>query len=110
MGKTTFSWEFCRKWGKGEILQDHSLLFLLQLHNNKLKEAKTLSDVFYRPNSELQQAVVPEVTENHGQGVAIWLEAWDELDYEKREKSSMYLDLIYGRILSHATVFVMSRP
>ena len=110
VGKTTFSWEFCRKWGKGEILQDHSLLFLLQLHDNKLKEAKTLSDVFYHPNSDLRQAVVLKVTENHGQGVAIWLEAWDEQDYEKREKSSMYLDLIYGRILSHATVFVMSRP
>ena len=31
VGKTTFSWEFCRKWGKGEILQDHSLLLLLPL-------------------------------------------------------------------------------
>ena len=68
--------------GKGEILQDHSLLFLLQLRD-KLKEANTLSDVFYHPNSELQQAVVQEVTENHGQGVAIWLEAWDELDHEQ---------------------------
>ena len=31
VGKTTFSWEFCRKWGKGEILQDNSLLLLLPL-------------------------------------------------------------------------------
>ena len=31
VGKTTFSWEFCRKWGRGEILQDHSLLLLLPL-------------------------------------------------------------------------------
>ena len=54
--------------------------------------------------------MVLEVTENHGQGVAIWLEAWDELDNEQREKSSVFLDLIYGRILSHATVFVTSRP
>ena len=35
VGKTTFSWEFCRKWGKGEILQDHSLLLLLPLRDNK---------------------------------------------------------------------------
>ena len=110
VGKTTFSWEFCRKWGKGEILQDHSLLFLLQLRDNKLKEAKTLSDLFYHPNTELQQAVVQEVTSNQGQGVAIWLEAWDELDHEPREKNSVFLDLISGRILPHATVFVTSRP
>ena len=110
VGKTTFSWEFCRKWGKGEILQDHSLLLLLPLRDNNLKEAKTLSDLFYHPNSELQQAVIQEVTINQGKGAAIWLEAWDELDHERREKASVFLDLIHGRILPHATVFVTSRP
>ena len=110
VGKTTFSWEFCRKWGKGQILQDHSLLLLLPLRDNNLKEAKTLSDLFYHPNSELQQAVVQEVTSNQGKGVAIWLEAWDELDHQPQEKDSVFLDLIHGRILPLATVFVTSRP
>ena len=110
VGKTTFSWEFCRKWGRGEILQDHSLLLLLPLRDNNLKEAKTLSDLFYHPNSERQQAVVQEVTSNQGKGVAIWLEAWDELDHQPREKASVFLDLIHGRILPLATVFVTSRP
>ena len=110
VGKTTFSWEYCRKWGKGEILQDHSLLLLLPLRDNNLKEAKTLSDLFYHPNSELQQAVVQEVTSYQGKGVAIWLEAWDELDHQPREKASVFLDLIHGRILPLATVFVTSRP
>ena len=110
VGKTTFSWEFCRKWGRGEILQDHSLLLLLPLRDNNLKEAKTLSNLFYHPNSELQQAVVQEVTSNQGQGVAIWLEAWDELDHVPREKASVFVNLINGRILPLATVFVTSRP
>ena len=110
VGKTTFSWEFCRKWGKGEILQDHSLLLLLPLRDNNLKEAKTLSDLFYHPNSELQQAVIQEVTNNHGQGVAILLDGWDELDHELRESTSVFLHLINGTILPHVTVFVTSRP
>ena len=110
VGKTTFSWEFCRKWGRGEILQDHYLLLLLPLRDNNLKEAKVLSDLFYHPNSELQEAVIQEVTSNQGQGVAIWLEAWDELDHVPREKASVFLDLILGRILPLATVFVTSRP
>ena len=110
MGKTTFSWEFCRKWSRGEILQDHSLLLLLPLRDNNLKEAKTLSDLFYHPKSELQQAVVQAVTSSQGQGVAIWLEAWDELDHESREKDSVFLNLIHGRILPLATVFVTSQP
>ena len=110
VGKTTFSLEFCRKWGRGEILQEYPLLFLLPLRDNMLKEAKTLSDLFYHPISELQQAVVQEVTSSQGKGVAIWLEAWDELDHEPREKASVFLDLIHGRILPLATVFVTSRP
>ena len=110
IGKTTFSWESCKKWSKGEILQDHSLLLLLPLRDNNLREAKTLSDLFYHPNQELQQAVVQEVTSNQGKGVAIWLEAWDELDHKPREKASVFLDLIHGRILPLATVFVTSRP
>ena len=110
VGKTTFSWEFCRNWGRGEILQDHTLLLLLPLRDNNLKEAKTLSDLFIHPNSELQQAVIQNVTSNQGQGVAIWLESWDELDHEPREKASVFLDLIFGRILPLATVFVTSRP
>ena len=110
VGKTTFSWEFCRKWSIGEILQGHSLLLLLPLRDNSLKAAKTLSDLFYHPNSELQQAVIQDVTSNQGQGVAIWLEAWDELDHEPRQKPSVFLNLIHGRILPLATVFVTSRP
>ena len=110
VGKTTFSWEFCRKWGKGEILQDHSLLLLLPLRDNKMNEAKTLSDLFYHPNPELQQAVVQEVTSNQGKGVVVWLEAWDELDDKRQEEAPVFLDLIHGRILPLATVFVTSRP
>ena len=110
VGKTTFSWEFCRKWSRGDILQDHSLLLLLPLRDNNVKEAKTLSDLFYHPNSELRQAVVQEISSNQGQGVAIWLEAWDELDHEPQGKASVFFDLIHGRVLPLATVFVTSRP
>ena len=110
VGKTTFSWEFSKKWSRGEILQDHSLLLLLPLRDNNLKEAKTLSDLFQHQNPELQQAVVREVTSSQGKGVAIWLEAWDELDDRPREEASVFLDLIHGRILPLATVFVTSRP
>ena len=54
------------KWGKGEILQDHFLLLLLPLRDNNLKEAKTLTDLFYHPNKELQEAVVKEIRSRAG--------------------------------------------
>ena len=42
--------------------------------------------------------------------MAIWLEAWDELDHERREKASVFLQLIHGRILPLAAILVTSRP
>ena len=110
VGKTTFSWEFCRKWGRGDILQSYSMLLLLPLRDKNLKDAKNLSDIIRHQNSELKQAVVQTITRNQGQGVAIWLEAWDELDHEPQETKSVFLDLIHGTILPFATVFVTSRP
>ena len=47
---------------------------------------------------------------NGGEGVALWLEAWDELQENKRQKSSVFLDLVHGRVLPKATVIVTSRP
>ena len=42
--------------------------------------------------------------------MALWLEAWDELGEEMRNKSSIFLDLVHGRVLPKATVVITSRP
>ena len=47
VGKTTFAWEFCRRWGNGEILQHCSLVLLLRLRDKRVREAKILVDLFY---------------------------------------------------------------
>ena len=53
----TFSWEFCRKWDRGEVLQDHCLLLLHPLHDNNLKEAKTSQRADPGPVSTLERTV-----------------------------------------------------
>jgi len=110
VGKTTFSWDFCTKWGRGEALQQYSLVLLLPLRDNRLKEATGLSDLFYHPNPDIQKAVLHEVENMKGKGVLIWLEAFDELDEDKRTQSSIFLDLIYGKVLPDSTIFLTSRP
>ena len=40
VGKTTFAWEFCKKWGKGEFKQEYSLVILLRLRDKRIQEAK----------------------------------------------------------------------
>ena len=108
VGKTTFSGEFCHEWSQGKLLSDHKLLVLLPLRDNRVKSARNVSDLFQHP--QLQQAIAEQVESNGGEGVALWLEAWDELQENKRQKSSVFLDLVHGRVLPKATVIITSRP
>ena len=108
VGKTTFSGEFCHEWSQGKFLSDHKLLVLLPLRDNRVKSARNVSDFFQHP--QLQQAIAEQVESSGGEGVALWLEAWDELQENKRQKSSVFLDLVHGRVLPKATVIVTSRP
>ena len=110
VGKTTFSEQFCYKWSQGQRLKERTLLVLLPLRNNRVKLAKSVSDLFPHPHFKLQQAIAQEVESTHGEGVALLLEGWDELDEEKREKASIFLDLVHRRALPLATVIVTSRP
>ena len=107
VGKTTFSGEFCHEWSQGKLLNHHKLLVLLPLRDNRVKSARNVSDLFQHP--QLQQAIAEQVESNGGEGVALWLEAWDELQENKRQKSSVFLDLVHGRVLPKATVIITSR-
>ena len=108
VGKTTFSGELCCEWSQGKLLSDHKLLVLLPLRDNRVKSARNVSDLFQHP--QLQQAIAEQVESSGGEGVALWLEAWDELQENIRQKSSVFLDLVHGRVLPKATVIITSRP
>ena len=108
VGKTTFSEQFCFKWSQGQRLNDHNLLVLLPLRDNRVRSAKSISDLFHHP--QLQGAIEQEVENSQGEGVVLWLEAWDELEQRMREESSIFLDLVHGRKLPKATIIITSRP
>ena len=108
VGKTTFSEQFCFKWSQGQRLNDHTLLVLLPLRDNRVRSAKSISDLFHHP--QLQGAIAQEVESSQGEGVVLWLEAWDELEQRMRKVSSIFLDLIHGRKLPKATIIITSRP
>ena len=108
VGKTTFSEQCCFKWSQGKCLNDHTLLLLLPLRDNNIKSVKTVSKLFQRPY--LKQDIAQEVENSQGEGIAIWLEAWDELEESMREESSIFLDLVHGSVLPKATIIVTGRP
>ena len=73
-----------------------------------MRSAKTVSDLFLHP--QLTQDIAQDVLNSQGEGVTLWLAAWDELEKSMREKSSLFLDLVHGRVLPKATVIVTGRP
>ena len=110
VGKSTFAWEYCRRWARGEIGQHYQLVLLLRLRDPRMSRARTLGDLIPNPSADVHRAVVRHLECSHGLNVLIILEGFDELPYACRSHQSVFLRLISGELLPSATVMVTSRP
>ena len=110
VGKSTFAWEFCRRWERGEIAQQYQLVLLLQLRDMGISRAKSLRDLIYHSSESVCQAVVDELESTFGVNTLIILEGFDELSVYQRKEPSIFLQLILGKLLPHATIMITSRP
>ena len=110
VGKSTLAWEFCRRWERGEIAQQYQLVLLLRLRDMGMNEAESLADLIYHPSKAVVQAVEDELIATLGANTLIILEGFDELPNTCRTEPSVFLRLINGVLLPHATVLVTSRP
>lgn len=110
VGKSTFAWEACRRWAKGEILKDYDLIVLVRLRDESIGKATCLEDlILYPDNLNVKQKVTKEITETGGKGVLLVLEGYDELPSSQREESSVFRDVINGYQLHDATILVTSQ-
>ena len=110
VGKSTFAWKLCRKWGKGKLLQQYQLVVLLRLRDKNVQTAKNISDLFRYRDHQVQQAAVKEIQRTWGKGVLLLFEGYDELPEKLRKKRSVFLDVITGEELPEATILITSRP
>ena len=109
VGKSTLSWELCRKWDEIPHMSQYSLVVLLRLRENSVQPVKTVADLFYHVDSDLQQSVAKEVVTTEGKGVLFILDGFDELPSDLRH-DGLLIDLITGRALPKSTVIVATRP
>ena len=105
-GKTMFSWEVCSRWAKGEILQQYSVLSLLQLRDPEVREASTIADLFPNSSADLHK----EMIDACGESCCILLDGFDELPEDKRREPTFFMKLLTCELLPLATVIVTSRP
>ena len=110
VGKSTFAWKLCRKWGKGKLLQQYQLVVLLRLRDKSVQTAKNISDLFRYRDHQVQQVAVEEIQRTGGKGVILLFEGYDELPEILRTMNSIFLDVITGEELPEATVLITSRP
>ena len=110
VGKSTFAWEFCRRWERGGIAQQYQLVLLLRLREERISNAKSLEDLIYHPLKDVSQKVCQELVCSRTFHALIILEGFDELPDSCRNRQSILWDLIAGKLLPLATVLVTSRP
>ena len=51
IGKSTFAWEVCQKWGQHQLFNEYTLVVLLKFRDKRVHEAQSVSDLFYHPHS-----------------------------------------------------------
>ena len=109
VGKTTFAWHQCRQWAEGKLLQAYSIVLLLPLRDNNIRQISSLPSLFRHSRGQVREEVSRRVAESGGAGCLIWLEAWDELPADLRSHS-LFTEVIKGIQLPAATIFITSRP
>ena len=109
VGKTTFAWDQCRQWAEGKLLQAYSIVLLLPLRDNNIRQITSLPSLFRHSQRQVREGVSRRVAESEGKGCLIWLEAWDELGNDLISHS-LFTELIRGIQLPAATIYITSRP
>ena len=82
IGKTTFAWDLCRKWAKGKALRNWDHVILLRMRDRRVRQAKSLSDLFFHAEAETREAICQEIVRKRGEGVLMLFEGYDELSQE----------------------------
>ena len=110
IGKSTFAWEVCQKWGHHRLFNEYSLVVLLKFRDKRVQQARNIFDLFYHPNPKLQSEIVDNITTTAGHGLLLILEGFDEAPASKRRMDSIFVRLFAGQELPKATVILTTRP
>ncbi len=112
-GKSTLSWDICRRWGAGELFQEYEAVVLVQLRDPEVQAATTLTDILPVPNRATAESVARQMKARRGHKVLLVLDGWDELPHALQKKS-LFRSLISPQLqddaLSECSVIVTSRP
>ena len=108
IGKSTFAWKCCQKWANEEILQDWSIVIFIQLSNQCVREAQSLSDFIYYPEKTVRKRICRDLA-TEGKQVLFVIDSFDQVN-EQQISDSVFQQLVDKELLPNATLMVLSRP
>ena len=108
IGKSTLAWELCHKWDELESVRHYELVVLICLREKRAQEARCLEELLPCDATTNIKELIGAI--GRGKGVLIVCDGFDELPFKQRQKGSIYIELIKGRLLPEATIVVTSRP
>ena len=113
VGKTTLSWEICKRLAEGSLFKQYSLILLLSvlwLRDETVQNAETVKDLVLYPFKERLEAITQYLKDTGGTHTLILLEVLDELPQHLLKRPSIFTHLLVGTDLPDATILVTSRP
>ena len=112
VGKTTLSWEVCKRWAEGILFKQYSLLLMLRLRDETVQNAAAIEDLVFYPYKERLEGITQYLKDTDGTNTLILLEGLDELPQHllTRPSGSIFTRLLAGTDLPDATILVTSRP
>ena len=111
IGKTTFVKEICTEWAEGKLLTSDKLVLLLLLRDPNVQKITNESKLIKHFTNYSTDKLHKEFIENHGVGVTLIIDGFDELSTELRlDSKSFFRKLIKKKCLPEAKIVVTSRP
>lgn len=111
-GKTTFVFELCRRWARGEVLQKYNIVLVIKLRDHRVRTAESFNQLLYHPDPALLAKAVDQLVCSNGDTMLLILDGYDELTDSQKNKctDSVIQHLMRKELFFLATLLVTSRP
>ncbi len=111
-GKSTLIMKVTKDWADGKILQDFKIFILVILRHFRDVKKLSLKDILGEYFDDITtRAVENIIRETDGKGVCLAFDGLDEYSTKLfSERNSFVMNVISGRDLRNATVYMTSRP
>ena len=111
MGKTTLCTSLTKGWANGKLFQKYDVLLLIPLDQKEVALATSLLQLIEALKLKVNsQEMVSYIQDRNGNEVVVIADGWNSLDESERQEGSFFHKLLFGSLLSLASVVVTSRP